>query len=131
MALASFVSRAWHCYTDGRAADGLLRTSHAFRVYLRQNIFVIKYRAIKTCGTVEVGLHALLIAELAGGVCGQLHAPAALSLRRAVPYPLDRRVDGPQNRDGGCREQEGVCPCLRSRSGHRSCSAAILPTENK
>jgi len=69
VALAGFVSRSWHCYTDGKAAGGRPRTRHAFRVHLRQSFFtVIKYHAIKACGIEEVDLHALLISELGGGV---------------------------------------------------------------
>jgi hypothetical protein len=33
-------------------------------------------------------------------VSGQLHAPAALSQGRALWYPLDRRLGGPQNQSG-------------------------------
>jgi hypothetical protein len=66
VALAGLVSRSWHCHTDGKAAGGLPRTSHVFRVYLRQFFFVVKYYAIKACGVVEVDLQVLLILELAG-----------------------------------------------------------------
>jgi hypothetical protein len=69
MALAGLVSRSWHCYTNGRAAGGRPRTSHEFRVYLKQIFFfVIRYSAIKACEVVEVDLRALLISELDGGV---------------------------------------------------------------
>jgi hypothetical protein len=30
------------------------------------------------------------------------------------PYPLDRRLDGPQNRRGHCREQKNPLPCGES-----------------
>jgi hypothetical protein len=33
-------------------------------------------------------------------VSGQLHAPAGLPPGRKPPYPLDRRLGGPQSRSG-------------------------------
>jgi hypothetical protein len=40
-------------------------------------------------------------------VSGQLHAPAALFPGKSPPYPLDRRLGGPQSRSGR-REEEKI-----------------------
>jgi hypothetical protein len=44
-------------------------------------------------------------------VSGQLHAPAALPQGKSPRYPLDRRLDGPQNRSGrGGEEKNSQLP---------------------
>jgi hypothetical protein len=40
------------------------------------------------------------------GTSGQLHAPAALSPGKEPPYPLDRRLSGPQSRSGRLGEEK-------------------------
>jgi hypothetical protein len=49
-------------------------------------------------------------------VSGQLHAPAALSHDKIPPFPLDRRLSGPQTRSGRDGEEENPfpSPCLES-----------------
>jgi len=46
---------------------------------------------------VEIQLHVVLILNFME-MSGQIHAPAALLPRKEPPYPLDRRLGGPQSR---------------------------------
>jgi len=41
---------------------------------------------------------------------GQLHAPAALTPGKLPPYPLDRRLGGPQSRSGHGGEEKNSQP---------------------
>jgi hypothetical protein len=43
-------------------------------------------------------------------VSGQLHAPAVLLKGKSPRYPLDRRLDGPQNRSGHGGENKNTNP---------------------
>jgi hypothetical protein len=43
-------------------------------------------------------------------VSGQLHAPAALPRGKSPPYPLDRRVGGPNDRSGRHGEVKILAP---------------------
>jgi hypothetical protein len=43
-------------------------------------------------------------------VSGQLHAPAALPPRKNPRYPLDGRLDGPENRSGRGSEEKNSQP---------------------
>jgi hypothetical protein len=45
-------------------------------------------------------------------VSGQLHALAALPLGKEPPYPLDRRLGGPQSRSGRGGEEKNSQPPL-------------------
>jgi hypothetical protein len=60
-------------------------------------------------------------------VGGQLHASAALHLGKIAPYPLDRRLGGPQSWYGRCgSEKKNVTP-VRNRKPDVQLSA--IPTE--
>jgi hypothetical protein len=50
-------------------------------------------------------------------VCGQLHAPAALSPGKSPRYPLVRRLGGLQIRRGRGGEDKNPCHCWESNSG--------------
>jgi hypothetical protein len=43
-------------------------------------------------------------------VSGQLHAPAALLLRKEPQYPLDGRLGGPQGQSGCYGEEKNLAP---------------------
>jgi hypothetical protein len=49
-----------------------------------------------------------LTSTLVGG--GQLHAPAALPRGKSPPYPLNRRLGGPQSWSGRDREVKILAP---------------------
>jgi hypothetical protein len=43
-------------------------------------------------------------------VSGEIHAPAALPLRRETPIPLDRRLGGTQSWFGSCGVEKNLSP---------------------
>jgi hypothetical protein len=45
-----------------------------------------------------------------GGGSGQLHATAGLPSGKEPPYPLRRRLGGPQIRSGRCGEKKNLAP---------------------
>jgi hypothetical protein len=50
-------------------------------------------------------------------VNGQLHAPAALTLRKRPEYTFDRRLGGHQSRSGRCGVQNSFCPYREANPG--------------
>jgi hypothetical protein len=65
-------------------------------------------------------------------VSGQLHALAALPPGKEPPYPLDRRLVGPQSRCGRCGEGKNLLPLsgIESRFLDRPTRSLVaIPTE--
>jgi hypothetical protein len=46
-------------------------------------------------------------------VSGQLHAPTALPPGKEPPYPLDKRLGGPQSRSGRYGEERNLTPAFQ------------------
>jgi hypothetical protein len=62
-------------------------------------------------------------------VSGHLHAPAALTLGKETPYPLDRTLDGPQSLSGLGGEAEIPCPFRESTTVRPTHSLVTILTE--
>jgi hypothetical protein len=59
-------------------------------------------------------------------VSGQFHAPAALPPRKeASPYPLDKRLDGAQNRSG-LRGEEKILDLAQDRDQWRALVNTVM-----
>jgi hypothetical protein len=61
-------------------------------------------------------------------VNGYLYDPAASALGREPPYPLYRRLDGPQNRSGSGGEEKNSQPLLESNTGRPTYSLVTILT---
>jgi len=61
-------------------------------------------------------------------VSGKLHAPVAPPHDKRRRYPFDRRLES-QNRSGCDREEETICPCQESNSGHPDRRLVTVVTE--
>jgi hypothetical protein len=64
---------------------------------------------MKAYGGVGVSIHTFLTSALAGGDWSALH-PGGFTPGERPPYPLDRRVDGPQSRSGRRGEEKSLDP---------------------
>jgi hypothetical protein len=76
------------------------------RYKVKLSLCLIKHHFMKTWGT--GGMAPPFLTSAPYGVRGQLHAPATLTLGKEPRYQLDRRLGGPQNLSGRCRENKNI-----------------------
>jgi hypothetical protein len=86
----------------------------------------VRVHAMKTYGGVE-GVDPLIFKPRNWmEVSGHLHAPTALHLAKAPPYPLNRRLDGPQRWSGRFGNEKNVLPPPAIELRFVSCPARSL-----
>jgi len=74
---------------------------------------------------VEVRLYTFLTSTLHGGQWSALHIGCITSRERALPYPLNIRLGGPQSQCGHGSEEKNLCLCQETKIMHKLMSSGL------